>query len=56
MNKEKMQMYADKKSKAAASGIQIGDTACARQNKNNKLSAKFNPKPYKVTSKKGSKR
>ena len=53
MKKEKMKIYADKKSKAAASGIEIGDSVLVRQKKDSKLSTKFNPKPYKVTSRKG---
>ena len=53
MKKEKMKIYADNKSKAAASGIEIGDIVLVRQKKDSKLSTKFNPKPYKVTSRKG---
>ena len=53
MKKEKMKIYADKKSKAAASGIEIGDIVLVCQKKDSKLSTKFNPKPYKATSRKG---
>lgn len=50
--KQKMKMYADKKSKPCQ--IVEGDAVLIKQPKTNKLSTPFNPKPCKVVSRKGS--
>ncbi len=49
--KEKMKMYADRKSKPCT--LETGDTVLIKQPKENKLSTPFNPKPCKVVSRKG---
>ena len=51
--KSKMKEYADNRSRAMTSEIKVGDTVLVRQQKENKLSTKFNPKPYTVTARKG---
>ena len=50
--KQKMKIYADKKSKPCM--IKEGDAILVKQPKANKLTTPFNPKPYKVVSRKGS--
>ena len=50
--KQKMKIYADKKSKPCM--IKEGDAVLVKQPKANKLTTPFNPKPYKVVSRKGS--
>ena len=50
--KQKMKIYADKKSKPCM--IKEGDAVLIKQPKANKLTTPFNPKPYKVVSRKGS--
>ena len=50
--KQKMKIYADKKSKSCM--IKEGDAVLIKQPKANKLTIPFNPKPYKVVSRKGS--
>ena len=49
--KVKMKAHADKRSKT--SNIQIGDSVLVRQRKQNKLSTRYNPYPFQVTSIKG---
>ena len=51
--KSKMKEYSDSKSRATTSEIKVGDTVLVRQQKENKLSTKFNSKPYTVTARKG---
>ena len=50
--KMKIKEYADKKSKAEVSNLQIGDLVLIRQRKQNKLSTKFNSSPFRVVRKK----
>ena len=50
--KLKMKMYADRRSKPCM--IETGDAVVVKQPKENKLTTPFNPKPYKVLSRKGS--
>ena len=52
--KAKMKVYADSKSSAKSSEISVGDTVLVRQRKKNKLTMKFDPSPYQVTKRKGS--
>jgi transposase InsO family protein len=52
--KEKMKKYADEKRKARPSQLKIGDTVLVRQVKQNKLSTYFDPIPFKIIRKKGS--
>ena len=49
--KTKMKAHADARSRAKPSNITIGDLALVRQRKQNKLSTRFNPSPFCVTSK-----
>jgi hypothetical protein len=51
--KSKMKENADKKSRAKVSSIQIGDSVLIHQRKQNKLSTKFDPSPFRVVRKKG---
>ncbi|KAK6178683.1 hypothetical protein SNE40_011209 [Patella caerulea] len=46
--KEKGKMYADKSRTAKASDIKVGDKVLLKQEKSNKLSTNFNPRPYTV--------
>ena len=49
--KAKMKAHADTSSRAAPSNIKIGDLVLAHQRKQNKLTTRFNPSPFCVTSK-----
>ena len=51
--KAKMKAHADTRSRAKPSNIAIGDLVLVRQRKQNKLSTRFNPSPFRVTSKRG---
>ena len=51
--KQKMKNYADNKN-SKPSNINIGDTVIVKQNKTNKQTPPFDPKPYVVTDMKGS--
>ena len=51
--KAKMKEYADTKSRAKQSNIQVGDTVLIRQRKENKWSTRFDPSPFKVVRRKG---
>ena len=51
--KEQMKKYADQKSRARASDIQVGDTVLILQRKQNKWSTKFDPSPFQVVRRKG---
>ena len=51
--KEKINMNADKFNHAKEHTILVGDTVLIRQQKKNKLSARFDPEPYQVTRVKG---
>ena len=51
--KSKVKQYADVKWKAKDTVIQVRDTVLLCQKKENKFSNKFDPKPFKVTRKKG---
>ena len=53
VRKESAKIYADSKRRAKHSEIQIGDTVICQQNKQNKLSTRFNPVPYTVIKIKG---
>ena len=53
--KAKMKVHADTRFKAKPSSINVGDLVLVRQRKENKLSTHFNPSPFRVTSKKGTK-
>ena len=48
-----MKEYADKRSRAKESSIEVGDSVLVRQSKENKLSTKFIPNPYRVIKMKG---
>ena len=48
-----MEYCADKKSRTKEAEIKVGDTVLVRQPKTNKLSSKFKPHPYQVTTMKG---
>lgn len=52
--KLKMKEYADQKQHSKVSEIKVGDTVLIRQPKVNKLTTPFNPKPFVVTTRKGS--
>ena len=49
-----MKSHADEKSRAKNSEIVVGDTVLVRQTKENKLLTRYNPKPYKVVKRRGS--
>ena len=49
----KMTQYADVKRKAIHTVIQVGDRVLLRQRKQNKFSTNFDPKPFRVTRKRG---
>ncbi len=51
--RERNKEYADHRRKARKSDIEIGDYVLVRQEKKNKLTANFNPEPYKVIKKTG---
>ena len=50
----KMKTHADEKSRATSSEIVVGDIVLVRQTKENKLSTRYNSKPYKVVEQRGS--
>lgn len=52
--KEKMKVYADKRRNARDSNLKVGDRVLVQQEKRNKLSTPFDPRPYEVIDKKGS--
>ena len=52
--KAKMKDHADEKSRAKTSAIVVGDIVLVRQSKENKLSTRYDPKPYKVVKRRGS--
>ena len=51
--KAKMKVHADARFKAKTSRIDVGDLVLVRQRKQNKLSMRFDPSPFRVTSKRG---
>ena len=51
--RERNKEYADHRRNARKSDIEIGDYVLVRQEKKNKLTANFNPEPYKVIKKTG---
>ena len=51
--KAKSKAYADIHRRASPSSIELGDEVLVQQDKTNKLSTAFNPKPFKVVSKTG---
>ncbi|CAB4038457.1 uncharacterized protein K02A2.6-like [Paramuricea clavata] len=53
--KRKMKEHADQRRRSETSGIKVGVVVLIRQPKTNKLSTPFNPYPYKVVARKGSK-
>ena len=53
MQKRKMKMNADKKRKARKSEFKIGDTVLVKQERKNKMSTPFNPKPLTIVDIKG---
>lgn len=55
MQKQKMKIFADLKAHAQEKEIKPGEVVLMRQPKKNKLSTPFNPKPFVVEEKKGSK-
>jgi hypothetical protein len=52
-HKEKGKMYADEKQKAVPSPLKTGDLVFMKQERENKLSTTFNPKPLTVLDKQG---
>ena len=52
-HKEKGKMYADEKRKAVPSTLKTGDQVSMKQERENKLSTTFNPKPLTVLDKQG---
>lgn len=52
--KERLKQYAGKRLRASTSHLKIGSIVLAHQKKQNKLSTKYDPKPFKVVKKKGS--
>ena len=50
---EKTKAYADKAANAKPSDITVGDQVLMRQERKDKFSTPFNPKPYRVVSKTG---
>ncbi len=53
-NKQKMQQYSDKKNRAQPSAVKEGDMVLLKQPKTNKLSISFDPNPYRVVKRHGS--
>ena len=51
--KSKMKKNADERRHESDSQLCVGDTVLARQTRKNKLSAAFDPRPLKVSAKKG---
>ena len=52
--KLKMKVYADKRRNAKRSMLRTGDTVLVQQDKQNKFTTPFDPKPYEIIEKKGS--
>ena len=52
--KAKIKTHADEKSRAKSSEIVVGDIVLVRQTKEIKLSTRYNPKPYQVVKRRGS--
>ena len=53
-SKEKMNVYADNRNHAKSCTYAKGDTVLVKQPRWNKLTPAYNPKPYRITRKKGS--
>ena len=53
-SKEKMKVYADNRNHAKSCTYAKGDTVLVKQPRWNKLTPAYNPKPYRITRKKGS--
>ena len=51
--KLKMKVYADKRRNAKRSKLRTGDTVLVQQDKQNKFTTPFDPKPYEIIEKKG---
>ena len=51
--KRKMKTYADKRRNAKPSKLYVGNCVLVKQDKENKLTTPFDPRPYEVTNKKG---
>ena len=51
--KRKMKTYADKRRNAKPSKLYVGNRVLVKQDKENKLTTPFDPRPYEVTNKKG---
>ena len=51
---KKMKDYADNRRNARPSKLQTGDTALVQQDKTNKFTTPFDPRPYEIIKKKGS--
>ena len=51
--KQKIKAYADKRNRASPSDIKPGDQVLLQQAKQNKLSTRYDPKPYTVLERKG---
>ena len=51
--KQRIKAYADKRNTASSSDIKPGDQVLQQQAKQNKLSTRYNPKPYTVLERKG---
>ena len=51
--KQKIKAYADKRNKASPSDVKPGDQVLLQQAKQNKLSTRYDPKPYSVLERKG---
>ena len=52
--KNKIKTYADKRRRAQQSNLKVGDKVLVRQEKRNKFTSPFDPKPFKIIKKKGS--
>ena len=52
--KLRMKVYADKRRNAKRSKLRTGDTVLVQQDKQNKFTTPFDPKPYEIIEKKGS--
>ena len=53
-SKENMKVYADNRNHAKSCTYAKGDTVLVKQPRWNKLTPAYNPKPYRITRKKGS--
>lgn len=51
--KQQMKQYADKRRKAKHSNLQVGDKVLVKQDKQNKLTPPYDPKPFEIVKKKG---